>query len=76
VTEIANLVVPAIEQNANLLNGFAKKQEATRLIGTILIKLGVQSSPELTDSCIEAAVYSLKQAVMTSSTTRLPTIPK
>jgi LL-H family phage holin len=72
VKELAGIVVPALEQNASLLNGAAKKQEATRIIQSILASIKIQASPELIDACIEAAVYSLKQSVMTAQTTKLP----
>lgn len=75
VHDLANMVVPAVEQTCSALAGEAKRQEAVRIIGEILTSIGVKNvSSALINAAIEAAVFSMNQGRMTATTVKLPIV--
>lgn len=74
VKEIADMVVPAIEQTCSLLSGPAKLQEATRVIGDLLAAANVHVSPALISTAIEAAVYAMNQSRSQAVTVLRPAV--
>jgi LL-H family phage holin len=75
VKQIADLVVPAVEQSASLLSGAGKKQEALRIATSIMNALGIKMNATLLESAIEAAVYAMNQQRQTSITVMRPAVP-
>jgi LL-H family phage holin len=77
VFDVAQVVVPAVEQSAGMLVGPAKKQQAVVIIGDILGSLGLKNvSPALIDAAIEAAVYAMNSQTMTAQTAKVAVISK
>jgi len=75
VSDLANTVVPAIEQACSDMSGEHKKLTAYQNMTGILKSLHVGVSPALVNLAIESAVYSLNAASGPATDPVLPDVP-
>jgi hypothetical protein len=61
IDQVVHVVVAAVEQASDALEGPVKKQAAMEMAGTLLAYLHISVPREILSCLIEAAVYSLHQ---------------